>query len=83
MNPDPYTFRELLWMADGKIEHQDRLLWNHTACILAMQINTMPFRKQGAKAVGPAEFNPYAKKKEADPPQMDKAAFKRLWVGAG
>jgi len=46
-------------MAQGRVEHLDRLLWNHTAEILAMQINTTPFRKASTMVTG-EQLNPYA-----------------------
>ena len=35
VNPEPYTFRELVWMYEGCT----RELWNHTAAVLATMCN--------------------------------------------
>lgn len=59
MNPDPFTLRQLAWMAEGRGE----FLWNMTASEMALQINMN--RKKGAKAVSPSELNPYSSKRKA------------------
>jgi len=56
INPDPFTLRELLWMAEGK----GRENWNHTAALLATMINIM--RSKGRPAIKPSELNPYLRK---------------------
>jgi len=57
INPDPFTLRELLWMAEGK----GRENWNHTASILALIFNVNRDSKKH-HAARPSDFNPYALK---------------------
>lgn len=56
INPDLFTLRELVWMAEGK----GRENWNHTAALLATMINIM--RSKNRPVVKPSELNPYLRK---------------------
>jgi len=55
VNPEPFTLRELLWMAEAvQREH-----WQHTSCILALIANVNRDPRKG-RAFRPADFDPFA-----------------------
>lgn len=56
-NPDPYTLRELEWMAEGHC----REAWDRFACLMAVMVNLQIDTKK-TKPVKPALFNPYTSK---------------------
>ena len=58
MNPDGFTLRELVIMA----EERGRFEWNQTSSMIAVVINMMRDPKK-SKAVTPDMFNPFAKKR--------------------
>ena len=60
MNPDPFTLRELLKMADGR----GKMEWALTSNLMAMIVNVMRDPKK-SKAASASEFNPYQQKKHA------------------
>lgn len=58
MNPDEFTLRELLIMAEGR----GRFEWGMTSSLMALVANALCGRGKG-KAAAPEEFNPYCQKK--------------------
>lgn len=68
------TLRELLWMAEGKIEYSDRMKWNHTAAMMGLFHNA-----NAKKAVGFDHYNPYVKKKsKPNTEKLDKNSIQAL-----
>ena len=59
MNPDEFTLRELVRMAEGR----GRLDWGRTSCLMAIVANILRDPKK-TKAVKPADFNPYFQKQK-------------------
>lgn len=57
MNPDPFTLRELVVMAEGR----GKMEWGQTSCLMALIANIMRDPKK-SKSVKPSEFNPYLQK---------------------
>ena len=56
MNPEPFTLRELLWMA----ESCQRERWAHTSLMIARILEGLGAKKQGGGRPTPADFNPFA-----------------------
>jgi len=46
-------------MAEGRVEHDDQLLWSQTSAIVATLLNVNRDPKKG-RLVSPEELNPYA-----------------------
>ena len=59
MNPDEFTLRELVRMAEGR----GRLDWGRTSCLMALIANILRDPKK-TKAVKPGDFNPYFQKQK-------------------
>lgn len=59
MNPDEFTLRELVRMAEGR----GRLDWGRTSCLMALVANILRDPKK-TKAVKPGDFNPYFQKQK-------------------
>lgn len=57
MNPDPFTLRELVKMAEGR----GKMEWGRTSCLMALVANILRDPKK-SEPVKPADFNPYSKK---------------------
>ncbi len=57
MNPDPFTLRELVKMAESR----GRLEWGRTSCLMALVANILRDPKK-SKPVKPGDFNPYSQK---------------------
>jgi hypothetical protein len=54
VNPDPFTLRELVKMAEGR----GKMEWGQTSCLMALVANILRDPKKG-KISTPADFNPY------------------------
>ena len=54
MNPERFTLRELVWMAEAA--QQER--WAHTSCVMALIANVNRDPKKH-RAFRPADFNPF------------------------
>ncbi|OQA79896.1 MAG: hypothetical protein BWY31_04138 [Lentisphaerae bacterium ADurb.Bin242] len=54
MNPDGFTLRELVRMAEGR----GKLEWGQTSSLMALVANVLRDPKKG-KISKPADFNPY------------------------
>ena len=63
MNPDPFTLRQLLWMAEAK--GHDR--WAHTSSLMALIANCNRDPKKTPRAFRPADFDPYRQDEERRP----------------
>lgn len=74
VDPDPFTLRELVWMAEGHAKNQ----WVHTAhliCVLANQN-----RGKEDKLVTFEDVYPFAKnKKQREPDAFDKWLAQTSW----
>ncbi len=57
MNPDEFTLRELVKMAEGR----GRLEWGQTSSLMALVANILRDPNK-TKAVKPGDFNPYLQK---------------------
>ena len=57
MNPDPFTLRELVNMAEGR----GKMEWGQTSCLMALVANILRDPNK-TKAVNPGDFNPYLQK---------------------
>lgn len=68
--------RELVWMARGKLDHDDRLMWNHTSNLMWMVYAVNVTDKGNRK--GPEFFNPYTKAKSSDGMKLDKDSIQLL-----
>tara|TARA_R100001198_G_C5197011_1_gene187487 strand:- start:510 stop:1097 length:588 start_codon:yes stop_codon:yes gene_type:complete len=63
VDPSNFTFRELAWMSQGRLE-QD---WWHTSHLLALHVNMN--RRKGTKTRNPKEFHPFLRKEKIRPKQ--------------
>lgn len=55
MNPEPFTLRELIWMAEGC----QRERWGRASSLMALLANCHKDPKKGRPA-RPSDFNPFA-----------------------
>jgi len=55
VNPDPFTLRELVWMAESK----QKEAWSHTSSIMALTANCHRDPKK-TRRFRPDDFNPFA-----------------------
>lgn len=74
MNPDEFTLRELVKMAEGR----GRLEWGQTSCLMALVVNILRDPNK-TKAVKPGDFNPYLQK--AKPVQRVNIAQLKAMLG--
>ncbi|MGE4300389.1 MAG: hypothetical protein AB7F40_02175 [Victivallaceae bacterium] len=74
MNPDPFTLRELVKMAEGR----GKMEWGRTSCLMALVANILRDPKK-SKPVKPADFNPYLQK--AKPVQRVNIAQLKTMLG--
>ena len=57
VDPGPFSYRELSWMASGKLEQQ----WWHTAHLISLHVNMN--RKKGSRVRKAEEFHPFMRKR--------------------
>ena len=55
LDPLPWTYRELLWMSDGKSKEA----WNHTADLLSLLANINRNTEVRSVPFGREHFHPY------------------------
>ncbi len=56
MDPDPFTLRELFWMAEGR----RREMWDHTSLLWAAMAEPNRDRKKRSRPFTPADVHPFA-----------------------
>jgi hypothetical protein len=55
IEPDPFTLRELTWMAEGRMRER----WNHTSLLWAAIAEPNRDRKKRSRPFEPADVHPY------------------------
>ena len=63
LDPGPYTLRELMWMWEGRSEHQ----WDQTALLACLIANANRNPKKRRRPFAVEEFNPHTRRNAPRP----------------